>query len=115
MTLLAYDRIPWLTPVRAFYILQAVLVVTLCAMLLLPRPSGRALTCLASILLAVATMESLTAICGLALYWQAAPGRLVPLDGGTCEQGSTQRIAWIVIAVAISILWGVSEWTSRRR
>lgn len=103
LALIGYPYLPNLTPARAFYVLQATLAAALFLFLLLPRPTGKRLKVLAFMSLCGATMEALTAICGLAFYWGKGP-LPAPAGGAMCEAAHPQAFAWVVIAACCLLL-----------
>lgn len=103
----AYLWLPLMTPARVFYVTQATMCAALFLLLLLPRPKSIAL--LASLCLVGATMEALTAICGLAFYWGKGPVP-APAGGAMCDAAHPQTLAWVAVAACL-ILIGVARCT----
>ena len=73
VTHLGFSLLPGMTPARWFYVLRGAEGAILFLSLSLLPVRGLSKLLLASLILAGATMEALTAICGLAFYWGRSP------------------------------------------
>ena len=106
MAQLSFGLLPAMTPARWFYVLRGMEGAIL--FLLLPlmaqrTPTSRQLAALVTVAMFGATMEALTAICGLAWYWGKGP---IPQPSGglLCDAAHPQTWAWLTIAVAAALI-----------
>jgi hypothetical protein len=110
-THLGFAWLPWMTPARWFYVLRGMEGAGLFLLLLwaiqctLTRPQFLAL---ATVSLLGATMEMLTAICGLGWYW-GKPSIPQQSGGMLCEAAHPSTWSWLTILLAAVVLWGVSR------
>ena len=105
-THLLFGALPWMTPARWFYVLRGLegTLLFLSLPLLAQRtPTPRQLAAVVTVAMFGATMEALTAICGLAWYWGKGP---IPQPSGglLCDAAHPQTWAWLTIAFAAALI-----------